>query len=172
MQHKREIILNVVLLLFRRLGVELGKSVVFQESNSGKRNDWNAKSCLEKICESERTDVLCLYAETRVDVKESVRGQTIFIIQTIPRWVESLETSGHCSCNWIIHILFVVVVPMISHLVTLLQAEMSTRQSWSCWLWPTPSRPLVQRTLLGLFRTSLTANSARWGKGAPLYVSC
>ncbi|XP_051905124.1 phosphoribosyl pyrophosphate synthase-associated protein 1 isoform X2 [Hippocampus zosterae] len=39
-----------------RLGVELGKSVVFQESNS----------------------------ETRVDVKESVRGQTIFIIQTIP----------------------------------------------------------------------------------------
>ncbi|XP_054864860.1 phosphoribosyl pyrophosphate synthase-associated protein 1-like [Amphiprion ocellaris] len=40
-----------------RLGVELGKSVVYQESNS----------------------------ETRVDVKESVRGQDIFIIQTIPR---------------------------------------------------------------------------------------
>ncbi|XP_047427930.1 phosphoribosyl pyrophosphate synthase-associated protein 1 isoform X3 [Mugil cephalus] len=45
-----------------RLGVELGKSVVFQESNS---------------------------AETRVDVKESVRGQTIFIIQTIPRDVNT-----------------------------------------------------------------------------------
>ncbi|XP_023121143.1 phosphoribosyl pyrophosphate synthase-associated protein 1 isoform X4 [Amphiprion ocellaris] len=44
-----------------RLGVELGKSVVFQESNS----------------------------ETRVDVKESVRGQTIFIIQTIPRDVNT-----------------------------------------------------------------------------------
>ncbi|XP_068606401.1 phosphoribosyl pyrophosphate synthase-associated protein 1 isoform X2 [Brachionichthys hirsutus] len=44
-----------------RLGVELGKSVVFQESNG----------------------------ETRVDVKESVRGQTIFIIQTIPRDVNT-----------------------------------------------------------------------------------
>uniref|UniRef100_A0A669F6W7 Phosphoribosyl pyrophosphate synthetase associated protein 1 n=1 Tax=Oreochromis niloticus TaxID=8128 RepID=A0A669F6W7_ORENI len=45
-----------------RLGVELGKSVVYQESNSG---------------------------ETRVDVKESVRGQDIFIIQTIPRDVNT-----------------------------------------------------------------------------------
>ncbi|KAG7256010.1 hypothetical protein CRUP_014634 [Coryphaenoides rupestris] len=44
-----------------RLGIELGKSVVFQESNR----------------------------ETRVDVKESVRGQTIFIIQTIPRDVNT-----------------------------------------------------------------------------------
>ncbi|XP_054606444.1 phosphoribosyl pyrophosphate synthase-associated protein 1 isoform X1 [Nothobranchius furzeri] len=44
-----------------RLGVELGKSVVFQETNR----------------------------ETRVDVKESVRGQTIFIIQTIPRDVNT-----------------------------------------------------------------------------------
>ncbi|XP_075879944.1 phosphoribosyl pyrophosphate synthase-associated protein 2 isoform X1 [Nelusetta ayraudi] len=44
-----------------RLGVELGKSVVFQESNG----------------------------ETRVDVKESVRGQSIFIIQTIPRDVNT-----------------------------------------------------------------------------------
>uniref|UniRef100_A0A8C5ENX6 Phosphoribosyl pyrophosphate synthase-associated protein 1 n=1 Tax=Gouania willdenowi TaxID=441366 RepID=A0A8C5ENX6_GOUWI len=44
-----------------RLGVEMGKSVVFQESNR----------------------------ETRVDVKESVRGQTIFIIQTIPRDVNT-----------------------------------------------------------------------------------
>ncbi|XP_041673349.1 phosphoribosyl pyrophosphate synthase-associated protein 2 isoform X2 [Cheilinus undulatus] len=44
-----------------RLGVELGKSVVYQESNR----------------------------ETRVDVKESVRGQTIFIIQTIPRDVNT-----------------------------------------------------------------------------------
>ncbi|CAL8285455.1 unnamed protein product [Boreogadus saida] len=44
-----------------RLGVELGKSVVFQASNR----------------------------ETRVDVKESVRGQTIFIIQTIPRDVNT-----------------------------------------------------------------------------------
>ncbi|CAN9510540.1 unnamed protein product [Ophioblennius macclurei] len=44
-----------------RLGVELGKSVVCQESNS----------------------------ETRVDVKESVRGQDIFIIQTIPRDVNT-----------------------------------------------------------------------------------
>lgn len=32
--------------------------------------------------------VVFLTTETRVDVKESVRGQTIFIIQTIPRWVE------------------------------------------------------------------------------------
>ncbi|XP_035988061.1 phosphoribosyl pyrophosphate synthase-associated protein 1 isoform X5 [Fundulus heteroclitus] len=45
-----------------RLGVELGKSVVFQESNR---------------------------VETRVDVKESVRGQNIFIIQTIPRDVNT-----------------------------------------------------------------------------------
>ncbi|TNN59995.1 Phosphoribosyl pyrophosphate synthase-associated protein 1 [Liparis tanakae] len=44
-----------------RLGVELGKSLVYQESNG----------------------------ETRVDVKESVRGQDIFIIQTIPRDVNS-----------------------------------------------------------------------------------
>uniref|UniRef100_A0A3P8UQS4 Phosphoribosyl pyrophosphate synthetase associated protein 1 n=1 Tax=Cynoglossus semilaevis TaxID=244447 RepID=A0A3P8UQS4_CYNSE len=44
-----------------RLGVELGKSVVYQESNS----------------------------ETRVDVKESVRGQDIFIILTIPRDVNT-----------------------------------------------------------------------------------
>ncbi|KAI4890481.1 hypothetical protein NFI96_030692 [Prochilodus magdalenae] len=44
-----------------RLGVELGKSVVYQEANR----------------------------ETRVDVKESVRGQTIFIIQTIPRDVNT-----------------------------------------------------------------------------------
>uniref|UniRef100_A0A3P9LCQ0 Ribose-phosphate pyrophosphokinase N-terminal domain-containing protein n=1 Tax=Oryzias latipes TaxID=8090 RepID=A0A3P9LCQ0_ORYLA len=44
-----------------RLGVELGKSVVFQESNS----------------------------ETKVDLKESVRGQDVFIIQTIPRDVNT-----------------------------------------------------------------------------------
>ncbi|XP_028829545.1 phosphoribosyl pyrophosphate synthase-associated protein 1-like isoform X2 [Denticeps clupeoides] len=44
-----------------RLGVELGKSVVSQEANR----------------------------ETRVDVKESVRGQDIFIIQTIPRDVNT-----------------------------------------------------------------------------------
>uniref|UniRef100_A0A8C5C872 Ribose-phosphate pyrophosphokinase N-terminal domain-containing protein n=1 Tax=Gadus morhua TaxID=8049 RepID=A0A8C5C872_GADMO len=51
----------VVLFFFRRLGVDLGKSVVYQESNG----------------------------ETRVDVKESVRGQDIFIIQTIPRDVNT-----------------------------------------------------------------------------------
>ncbi|XP_068606720.1 phosphoribosyl pyrophosphate synthase-associated protein 1-like [Brachionichthys hirsutus] len=44
-----------------RLGVELGKSVVYQEANR----------------------------ETRVDVKQSVRGQDIFIIQTIPRDVNT-----------------------------------------------------------------------------------
>ncbi|KAK9540001.1 hypothetical protein VZT92_002478 [Zoarces viviparus] len=44
-----------------RLGVELGKSLVYQEPNG----------------------------ETRVDVKESVRGQDIFIIQTIPRDVNT-----------------------------------------------------------------------------------
>ncbi|XP_037620942.1 phosphoribosyl pyrophosphate synthase-associated protein 1-like isoform X1 [Sebastes umbrosus] len=44
-----------------RLGVELGKSVVYQEPNR----------------------------ETRVDVKESVRGQDVFIIQTIPRDVNT-----------------------------------------------------------------------------------
>uniref|UniRef100_A0A3Q2NU58 Phosphoribosyl pyrophosphate synthetase associated protein 1 n=1 Tax=Fundulus heteroclitus TaxID=8078 RepID=A0A3Q2NU58_FUNHE len=44
-----------------RLGVELGRSAVYQESNS----------------------------ETRVEVKESVRGQDIFIIQTIPRDVNT-----------------------------------------------------------------------------------
>ncbi|KAK7929923.1 hypothetical protein WMY93_006318 [Mugilogobius chulae] len=44
-----------------RLGVELGKSTVYQEANR----------------------------ETRVDVKESVRGQDIFIIQTIPRDVNT-----------------------------------------------------------------------------------
>ncbi|XP_075898792.1 phosphoribosyl pyrophosphate synthase-associated protein 1-like [Nelusetta ayraudi] len=44
-----------------RLGIELGKSVVYQEPNR----------------------------ETRVDVEESVRGQDIFIIQTIPRDVNT-----------------------------------------------------------------------------------
>ncbi|XP_053712017.1 phosphoribosyl pyrophosphate synthase-associated protein 1-like [Synchiropus splendidus] len=44
-----------------RLGVELGKSVVYQEAN----------------------------AETRVHVEESVRGQDIFIIQTIPKDVNT-----------------------------------------------------------------------------------
>ncbi|XP_034043981.1 phosphoribosyl pyrophosphate synthase-associated protein 1-like isoform X2 [Thalassophryne amazonica] len=44
-----------------RLGVELGKSVVYQDSNR----------------------------ETKVDLKESVRGQDIFIIQTIPRDVNT-----------------------------------------------------------------------------------
>uniref|UniRef100_A0A3Q2FHS3 Phosphoribosyl pyrophosphate synthetase associated protein 1 n=1 Tax=Cyprinodon variegatus TaxID=28743 RepID=A0A3Q2FHS3_CYPVA len=44
-----------------RLGVELGRSVVYQESNS----------------------------ETKVEVKESVRGQDVFIIQTIPRDVNT-----------------------------------------------------------------------------------
>uniref|UniRef100_A0A3Q3WH60 Ribose-phosphate pyrophosphokinase N-terminal domain-containing protein n=1 Tax=Mola mola TaxID=94237 RepID=A0A3Q3WH60_MOLML len=44
-----------------RLGVELGKSLVYQEPNR----------------------------ETRVDVKESVRGQDIFIIQTLPRDVNT-----------------------------------------------------------------------------------
>uniref|UniRef100_G3Q6T2 Phosphoribosyl pyrophosphate synthetase-associated protein 1 n=1 Tax=Gasterosteus aculeatus TaxID=69293 RepID=G3Q6T2_GASAC len=44
-----------------RLGVELGKSLVYQEPNR----------------------------ETRVDVRESVRGQDIFIIQTIPKDVNT-----------------------------------------------------------------------------------
>ncbi|KAK2536951.1 hypothetical protein Q9966_006267 [Columba livia] len=44
-----------------RLGAELGKSVVYQETNG----------------------------ETRVEIKESVRGQDIFIIQTIPRDVNT-----------------------------------------------------------------------------------
>ncbi|EMP23777.1 Phosphoribosyl pyrophosphate synthase-associated protein 1 [Chelonia mydas] len=44
-----------------RLGVELGKSAVYQETNG----------------------------ETRVEIKESVRGQDIFIIQTIPRDVNT-----------------------------------------------------------------------------------
>ncbi|XP_063315070.1 phosphoribosyl pyrophosphate synthase-associated protein 1 isoform X2 [Pelobates fuscus] len=44
-----------------RLGVELGKAVVYQETNG----------------------------ETRVEIKESVRGQDIFIIQTIPRDVNT-----------------------------------------------------------------------------------
>lgn len=69
--------------LCRRLGVELGKSVVYQEPNRGKRggtplilsSDYFFYDCCELIP--------CV--ETRVDVKESVRGQDIFIIQTIPR---------------------------------------------------------------------------------------
>ncbi|KAG7243733.1 hypothetical protein INR49_011290 [Caranx melampygus] len=54
-----------------RLGVELGKSVVFQESNR----------------------------ETRVDVKESVRGQTIFIIQTIPSKQCKMRKRGSIVCK-------------------------------------------------------------------------
>ncbi|GAB1297095.1 Phosphoribosyl pyrophosphate synthase-associated protein 1 [Apodemus speciosus] len=46
-----------------RLGAELGKSVVYQETNGA--------------------------SETRVEIKESVRGQDIFIIQTIPRDVNT-----------------------------------------------------------------------------------
>lgn len=40
------------------------------------------------------------FSETRVEIKESVRGQDIFIIQTIPRW----GTQGlvlHLGCVWI-----------------------------------------------------------------------
>ncbi|XP_053565279.1 phosphoribosyl pyrophosphate synthase-associated protein 1 isoform X2 [Bombina bombina] len=44
-----------------RLGVELGKAIVYQETNG----------------------------ETRVEIQESVRGQDIFIIQTIPRDVNT-----------------------------------------------------------------------------------
>ncbi|KAG9473696.1 hypothetical protein GDO78_004153 [Eleutherodactylus coqui] len=44
-----------------RLGIELGKAVVYQETNG----------------------------ETRVEIQESVRGQDIFIIQTIPRDVNT-----------------------------------------------------------------------------------
>ncbi|XP_031683613.1 phosphoribosyl pyrophosphate synthase-associated protein 1 isoform X4 [Oncorhynchus kisutch] len=54
-----------------RLGVELGKSVVYQESNR----------------------------ETRVDVKESVRGQTIFIIQTIPSKQCKMRKRGSIVCK-------------------------------------------------------------------------
>lgn len=41
-------------------------------------NSWIHKNC-------------AFYSETRVDVKESVRGQDIFIIQTIPRWDRCLQ---------------------------------------------------------------------------------
>ncbi|KAM9596361.1 phosphoribosyl pyrophosphate synthase-associated protein 1 isoform 1-T1 [Trichechus inunguis] len=74
-----------------RLGAELGKSAVYQETNG----------------------------ETRVEIKESVRGQDIFIIQTIPRdidysppgalhhrccpplevFITLSRNSAPCSCN-------------------------------------------------------------------------
>lgn len=69
--------------------MELGKSVVYQESNSGE-----AKHLMSNINElwfpvatvtHEYIKNCAFYSETRVDVKESVRGQDIFIIQTIPR---------------------------------------------------------------------------------------
>ena len=90
----------VVLFFFRRLGVDLGKSVVYQESNGGKIEQsfvlffTGCKllnvNCfyfsLFFFCSFTTNWKCCSLAETRVDVKESVRGQDIFIIQTIPRW--------------------------------------------------------------------------------------
>uniref|UniRef100_A0A672F4B3 Phosphoribosyl pyrophosphate synthase-associated protein 1 n=1 Tax=Salarias fasciatus TaxID=181472 RepID=A0A672F4B3_SALFA len=52
----------------------------------------SSAACTElakKITEKYNDLILFLFAETRVDVKESVRGQTIFIIQTIPRDVNT-----------------------------------------------------------------------------------
>lgn len=85
------------LLLFsvRRLGIELGKSVVYQEPNRGEAavpfKDTHLISS-SRISENRTTKthnafwiLLWIVSETRVDVEESVRGQDIFIIQTIPR---------------------------------------------------------------------------------------
>ncbi|KAM9744934.1 phosphoribosyl pyrophosphate synthase-associated protein 1 isoform 1-T1 [Menidia menidia] len=81
-----------------RLGVELGKSVVFQESNRGKEDFYTSAHLylktkisiilLEKLLKAKKC-IIFSSLETRVDVKESVRGQTIFIIQTIPRDVNT-----------------------------------------------------------------------------------
>ncbi|XP_060242341.1 phosphoribosyl pyrophosphate synthase-associated protein 1 isoform X1 [Meriones unguiculatus] len=69
-----------------RLGAELGKSVVYQEPNG------------ELNCPGLELGILlglamwhhhASKAETRVEIKESVRGQDIFIIQTIPRDVNT-----------------------------------------------------------------------------------
>eukprot|EP00062_Callorhinchus_milii_P025184 gi/632985901/ref/XP_007909940.1/ PREDICTED: phosphoribosyl pyrophosphate synthase-associated protein 1 isoform X6 [Callorhinchus milii] len=54
-----------------RLGVELGKAVVYQEPNR----------------------------ETRVEIKESVRGQDIFIIQTIPSKQCKMRKRGSIVCK-------------------------------------------------------------------------
>ncbi|XP_015735278.1 phosphoribosyl pyrophosphate synthase-associated protein 1 isoform X4 [Coturnix japonica] len=54
-----------------RLGAELGKSVVYQETNG----------------------------ETRVEIKESVRGQDIFIIQTIPSKQSKMRKRGSIVCK-------------------------------------------------------------------------
>lgn len=75
--------------------MELGKSVVYQEANRG-ANFHSFHSDKLPQCLSDKfhcftgvlyflTEWFLFVTETRVDVKESVRGQTIFIIQTIPR---------------------------------------------------------------------------------------
>lgn len=87
----------------RRLGVELGRSVVFQEPNSGKADvcphvPHFLNECLRLMScglvsahltfhlnHADHFFLFVCFSETRVDVKESVRGQDIFIIQTIPR---------------------------------------------------------------------------------------
>lgn len=44
---------------------------------------------------------------------------------------------------------------------------MSTRPSWSCWLWRMHWKHPAPRTSSESSLTSLTASSARWGRGAP-----
>lgn len=82
------------LFTFRRLGVELGKSVVYQESNRGEFKIQTSielyaahvlNLCITPTYTKQLLQFCAAFTETRVDVKESVRGQTIFIIQTIPR---------------------------------------------------------------------------------------
>uniref|UniRef100_A0AAY4BXN5 Ribose-phosphate pyrophosphokinase N-terminal domain-containing protein n=1 Tax=Denticeps clupeoides TaxID=299321 RepID=A0AAY4BXN5_9TELE len=74
-----------------RLGVELGKSVVYQESNR----------------------------ETRIDVKESVRGQTIFIIQTIPRYPISYYVTRRHRGRAVLSYRGSPLVPGLTHIITM-----------------------------------------------------
>uniref|UniRef100_A0A3B4AFS4 Ribose-phosphate pyrophosphokinase N-terminal domain-containing protein n=1 Tax=Periophthalmus magnuspinnatus TaxID=409849 RepID=A0A3B4AFS4_9GOBI len=49
----------------------------------------NSSAALRHVASSGPLQTVQINSKTRVDVKESVRGQTIFIIQTIPRDVNT-----------------------------------------------------------------------------------
>lgn len=53
-----------------------------------------------------------------------------------------------------------------------LVAGMWIPRSWSSWSWCMRVKPPVPKALLEWSLTSPTANSARWGKGAPLSPNC
>lgn len=71
-------------------------------SNAKKKKVWFffLMPCIQTVFWGSGCEMTCIFSllyfsETRVDVKESVRGQDIFIILTIPRW-DRREIKASC----------------------------------------------------------------------------